>query len=292
MTPEKATDTAEWAPIDSDGKLGSWKDLPVLPTNRFAGGAVVLQDMVFLIGGQNTIVLTAVTKAPIGPEGNLGKWATDTPLPYGKVGLALAVWNDVIYVIGGSHGKQYFREVLRTHYIPGKPLGAWVNDPQLIAKIKENKNTPPTDASNHIHMGWKQYIAKRYDEAITELKLGIKVKPDFAPSHNLLGVVYQAKKKYNEAISQFNESIELSPKDIQGYFQLGKLYHEIMLIKQAEEMYRQTMRLSPEFAPVKVRLFQLLVGTNRCNEAILELEPVSDGELKNSLKDLIKKNCY
>ncbi len=292
MTLEKATDTAEWTTINSDGKLGSWKDLPVMPTNRFAGGAVVLQDIVFLIGGQNTIILTAVTKAPIAPDGSLGEWITDTPLPQGRLGVALAVWNDVIYVIGGSHGKQYLREVLRTHYTPGKNLGVWVNDPVLIAKAKENKNTPPTDASNHIHMGWKRYIAKRYDEAITELKLGIKVKPDHAPSHNLLGVVYQAKKMYHEAIDHFKESIELSPKNFQGYYQLGKLYHEIMLIKQAEEMYRKTARLKPEFAPAKVKLFQLLIGTNRCNEAMLELEPVSDNDLKISLNNLIKKNCY
>lgn len=291
MTLEKATDTAEWTTIYPDGKLGAWHNLPAMPTSRFAGGAIVLRDMVYIIGGQNTITLTAVARAPIAEDGSLGEWLNDTPLPVGRVGVGLVTWNDVIYVIGGSRGKQYLSEVLRAHYAPGKNLGWWTNDPELHAKAKEIMNKPPIDASNHVHRGWKQFIAKRYDEAIVELKLGIKVKPDYAQSHNLLGVTYQAKKMYHEALGHYLKSIELSPNYFQAYYQLGKLYNEISLVKEAEDMYRKAMQLKPEFVPVKISLFHLLVNSRRCDEAKLELEPIVQDNLKNSLAQLLEKLC-
>lgn len=287
---EKATNTAEWTTIYPDGKLGAWQNLPEMSTNRFAGGAIVLRARVYLIGGQNTITLTAVDQAPISEDGNLGEWLSDTPLPSGRVGVGLAVWNDVVYIIGGSIGKQYLRETLRGHYIPGKKLGAWTNDPELISKAEKIANKPPLDASKHVHRGWKKFLAKQYDEAIVELKFGIKAKAD-GQSHNLLGVVYQAKKMYHEAISHYLKSIELSPNYFQPYYQLGKLYHEIVLINRAEAMYRKTIALKPEFIKAKISLFYLFIETNRCEEAKSQLELIVPNNFKKGLPRVLEKHC-
>lgn len=291
MSFEKATNTAEWTTIYPDGKLGVWQNLPEMSTNRFAGGAIILRDRVYLIGGQNTITLTAVEQAPISEDGNLGKWLSDTPLPLGRVGAGLAVWNDVVYIIGGTIGKQYLREILRGHYIPGKKLGAWINDPELISKAEEIANKPPLDASKHVHRGWKKFLAKQYDEAIVELKFAIKAKADYGQSHNLLGVVYQAKKMYHEAISHYLKSIELSPNYFQPYYQLGKLYHEIILMNRAEDMYRKAIALKPELIQAKISLFYLFIETKRCEEAKSQLGLIVQDNFNNGLHQVLEKHC-
>lgn len=291
MSLERGTDTAEWATINSKGEINPWRNLSPMPTKRFGGDAVTLDDVVYVIGGQNTIPLSAVDKASILPDGNLTEWSKDTPLPSSRVGVALTAWNNVVYAIGGYSGEKYLREALRAYSVPGRTLGAWVNNPDLIASAAEADKMMPKDADNHFLLGIKKYKEKKYEEAIIELQLGIKVKEGLAQPHNLLGLIYHTKKMYPEAVNQYKTAIQLKPTFAPAYFNLGNVYFEMERIKKSEEMYRESVRLAPGFIDAKVKLLQLLAETDRCAEAKPKLQLLAEENPKNKSIQSLKKRC-
>jgi tetratricopeptide (TPR) repeat protein len=260
-------------------------------TKRFGGSAVVMRDTVYVVGGQNTIPLSAVDKAPLLPDGSLGDWSMDTPLQENRVGGGLAAGKDVFYLIGGYNGKKYLKEVQRAYYVPGKPLGAWVNDQNLIANLSELDNKLPVDARNHFNLGLQRYMEKRYDNAIIEFKLGIEVNKEYAQLYNFLGLAYQAKESYDEAVLQFSKAVELSPTLVPAYFNLGNVYLEMGMVKKSEEMYRKSIELEPKFIDAKIKYIQLLADTGRCAEAKPKIESLGETLPQHPAIQELNKRC-
>ena len=291
MSLERGTNTVERATINSNGKLSKWRNLSLMSTKRFGGAAVVLRDTVYVVGGQNTIPLTAVDKAPLLPDGSLGVWSRDTPLQESRVGGGLVAGKDVLYLIGGYNGKKYLKEVQRAYYVPGKPLGVWVNDPKLIADLSEFDKKLHTDARNHFNLGLQRYMEKRYDNAIIEFKLGIEVDQEFAQFYNFLGLAYQAKEMYDDAVLQYTKAAELWPTLVPAYFNLGNVYLEMGMVKKSEEMYRKAIELEPKFIDAKIKYLQLLADTERCAEAKPELELLGETLPKHPAIQELKKRC-
>jgi tetratricopeptide (TPR) repeat protein len=262
-----------------------------MATKRFGGATVVLRETVFVVGGQNTIPLSAVDKAPLFPDGSLGVWSKDTPLQENRVGGGLVAGKDVLYLIGGYNGKKYLKEVQRAYFVPGKSLGAWVNDPKLIADLSEFDKKLHTDARNHFNLGLQRYMEKRYDNAIIEFKLGIEVNKEYAQLYNFLGLAYQAKESNDEAVLQFSKAVELSPTLVPAYFNLGNVYLEMGMVKKSEEMYRKSIELEPKFIDAKIKYIQLLADTGRCAEAKPKIESLGETLPQHPAIQELNKSC-
>lgn len=289
---ERGTDTVEWTTINPGGKIDAWRSLPPMPTNRFGGDAILINNNIYVVGGQNTIQLSAVDRASILSNGTLGKWSQDTPLPSSRVGVALAEWNNVIYAIGGYNDNgEYLQEVSRTYYVSEKPLGIWTNDPELIAIASKTDEKLPLDADNHFQLGIQRYREKRYDEAIVDLQLGIKVDQKLAQPHNLLGLIYHTKKMFDKAIDQYKKAIQLVPTFVPAYFNMGNVYLEMKEIQKSENLYRESLRLAPGFFEAKIKLLQLLVETDRCKEAEPDLKSLSIKKPENDVIQSLKRHC-
>jgi len=97
--------TVYTAPINSDGTLGTWtQDSNSLPVMSVFSQAVVTKNRVYLIGGDNSSMTSAVYTAPINADGTIGTWTTGTSLP-GKLGQSQAIMTKSrIYMIGGHNG--------------------------------------------------------------------------------------------------------------------------------------------------------------------------------------------
>lgn len=107
-----------YAPIASDGTIGSWSttsDFSAVGTARLKHTAVVYNGYMYIVAGSHNSFETDTLYAPIctgantndgcttsSPPGSLGTWASATPhLATGRWGHATAVYNGYIYVTGG-----------------------------------------------------------------------------------------------------------------------------------------------------------------------------------------------
>ncbi|MBM3267722.1 MAG: hypothetical protein FJZ01_08755 [Candidatus Sericytochromatia bacterium] len=133
--------SAERAPIDASGNIGTFADLGTagrLVTARSSPAAVIAGPYVYVIGGSNATdgFLASIERAPIlDGQGNLGPFAT-----YGKslnrahANLFAGVHGDALFVIGGSSATN-----TPTKYVEKAPIdasgnvGTFVDQPDLPA---------------------------------------------------------------------------------------------------------------------------------------------------------------
>ncbi len=113
--------TVDYAPINSNGTLGSWTATTVLPTATEQATSVVYNGYVYEIGGYTTVAVATVDYAPINSNGTLGSWTATTSLPTGTYAATSVVYNGYVYEIGGNL-------VSTVDYAPinsNGTLGAW-----------------------------------------------------------------------------------------------------------------------------------------------------------------------
>ena len=138
--------TVYYAPINSDGSLGSWVNDTASPLPRAVNSAtsVVYNGYVYVLGGNSSggpgTTLSTVYYAPINSDGSLGSWVNDTasPLPVSEAMSITDVFNGYIYEIGGIGGGSYVTTVYYAPINSDGSLGSWVNDtasplPQTLA---------------------------------------------------------------------------------------------------------------------------------------------------------------
>ncbi|MHB8362518.1 MAG: hypothetical protein ACYDBX_02760, partial [Patescibacteria group bacterium] len=95
--------TVDYAPINSNGTLGSWTPTTSLPTATYSATSVVYNGYVYEIGGSSTSGSTAVVDyAPINSDGTIGAWVATTSLLQFTYQATSVVYNGYVYEIGGS----------------------------------------------------------------------------------------------------------------------------------------------------------------------------------------------
>ena len=97
-------DNVYYAPINTDGSLGSWIDsVNSLPQQISWHTSVIVGDYIYAIGGQNQSfnVSDIVYFSHINSDGSVGAWQTATNLPQALYGSTSVTLNNYIYVMGG-----------------------------------------------------------------------------------------------------------------------------------------------------------------------------------------------
>ncbi|MHB8362605.1 MAG: Kelch repeat-containing protein [Patescibacteria group bacterium] len=121
--------TVDYAPINSNGTLGSWTATSSLPTATNVATSVEYNGYVYEITGctpATACSTTTVDYAPINSNGTLGSWIATTPLSTALSGATSVVYNGYVYEIGGMHGNQ--ATVTTVDYAPinsNGTLGSW-----------------------------------------------------------------------------------------------------------------------------------------------------------------------
>ncbi|MHB8362920.1 MAG: Kelch repeat-containing protein, partial [Patescibacteria group bacterium] len=93
--------TVEYAPINSNGTLGTWMDTTSLPAPTYAQTSVVYNGYVYNIGGWNSTSISTVDYALLNSNGTLGTWISASSLPVGISDATSVVYNGYLYEIGG-----------------------------------------------------------------------------------------------------------------------------------------------------------------------------------------------
>ena len=100
-------------------------------------------------------------------------------------------------------------------------------------------------AITHYNNGVTLSDAGKYDEAIAEYNLSIKLNPNYTNSYLNLGYVYYQKKQYDLAITNYTKAIELAPQDYKAYTGRGASYQMTKQYKQAVADYDKSLQFNP-----------------------------------------------
>ena len=120
--------SVEYAPINSNGTLGSWSTTTSLSTATVSGVAVANDGYLYLLGGNTGSVINTVSYAAIKADGSLGSWSTTTSFTTARQSLNAFAYNDRMYVMGGSNGSStYYNDVQSAPINSDGTIGTWVS---------------------------------------------------------------------------------------------------------------------------------------------------------------------
>lgn len=100
-----ATNSVEYALLNTDGTIGTWASTTgLLPSDRAFGQLEQVGGTLYFIGGQDDLEAAQATIYYAAPSGgNISAWSTATySLPAARTMLSSAVWNGRIYATGGA----------------------------------------------------------------------------------------------------------------------------------------------------------------------------------------------
>ncbi len=143
-----------YAPINSDGSLGSWSSTTSFSGVRSAHGAVAVNGYMYIAGGEYRVSGTGyrqsdIQYAPIHADGSLGSWTATTSLPTGRGNMGVVAYNDSIYMIGGNGTSgAVYNQTLRANINADGSLGSLVTEANLPA------NRSPTNNSSFAYNGY------------------------------------------------------------------------------------------------------------------------------------------
>lgn len=90
------------------------------------------------------------------------------------------------------------------------------------------------------------YDAKRYNEALKELKEALRLNPKSVDALYYHGLVLLALKRPSEALASLENALKLRPGDVDVTFQLGVLYFNQKDYEKAKPLLQQVYRASPK----------------------------------------------
>jgi len=110
----------------------------------------------------------------------------------------------------------------------------------------QNKNIETPDDSIHTILATTFMVHKKYKEAISSLKVALKISPDKPQLHNNLGVCYMSLGDYDSALNSFQTSLSLNDQTPLTYTDLGTVLQLKGEYLKALEAFNKALELEPE----------------------------------------------
>jgi tetratricopeptide (TPR) repeat protein len=86
------------------------------------------------------------------------------------------------------------------------------------------RSLDPLSLSMNFSLGWRLYMARQYDQAITQLINTIEMDPTYLLAHVVLGQCYEQEGRYSEAITELQKATSMSPDSPPVMAALGHAY--------------------------------------------------------------------
>jgi tetratricopeptide (TPR) repeat protein len=139
------------------------------------------------------------------------------------------------------------------------------------------------DAQLHFFLGNAYFALSKYDEAIAEFEIAVKLKEDYSKAWVNMGIVQDTKHNRRAARDAYNRAIELNPEDVLAYCHLGFSFQSAGENEKAMEYYQKALSIDPNSAQAHYNLGLAFAEARIFNEAlvewnkVIELDP--DGQL-------------
>ncbi len=129
---------------------------------------------------------------------------------------------------------------------------------EAVELYKKSIDVFPT-AEAHTFLGWTYSFMGRYEEAIAECKLAIRVDPDFGNPYNDIGAYLIEQGALDEAIPWLEKATRA--KRYESYCfphcNLGRVYERKYQWQKAKECYRAALEQNPQYRQAKAALRRL-----------------------------------
>ena len=154
-----------------------------------------------------------------------------------------------------SLASEYFKKAYDLH------LKGNVDD--AINNYKLSIGYYPT-AKAHTYLGWAYSLHSKFEEAIDECKIAIKLDPDFGNPYNDIGSYLIHLNKFDEAISWLEKAIEAVDYDPRHYpyFNLGRIYEKRGDWFTAKKYYEDALKINPDYELAQSALLRLTAMMN------------------------------
>ncbi len=154
-----------------------------------------------------------------------------------------------------------------THYLV--PLGRFAEGREQVELALSNN---PLSLAVLTTMGLIAYFAGDPDGAIREYQKALEMDANFALAHYFLGQAYEQERLHEEAIQSLTRALELTPGSSEMEAALARAQAVAGHSERAEEMLRALREKSQGQYVSPVLFAQVLLGLNRTEDAIVELQ--------------------
>jgi len=117
--------SVQFAPINSDGTVGTWNATTNFSAPRAGHTSVAYNGNLYVIGGYNGSYFNDVQFAQINSNGTVGAWDATTNFSTARHQHTSVAYNGYLYVIGGTNGSSSFNDVQVAPINSNGTVGGW-----------------------------------------------------------------------------------------------------------------------------------------------------------------------
>jgi TolB-like protein/DNA-binding winged helix-turn-helix (wHTH) protein/Tfp pilus assembly protein PilF len=151
-----------------------------------------------------------------------------------------------------------------------------------FGQIQKARALDPLSLSINFSLGWRLYMARQYDAAITQLKDTLEMDPSYELPHLVAGQAYEQKGNYALAIPELRKAVELSRGTPLMVSALAHAYARSGNRPEAEKLLAQLQAKSMNHYVSPYYFAIVCVGLGRTEEALDWLEKAF-GDRSNGL---------
>jgi TolB-like protein/DNA-binding winged helix-turn-helix (wHTH) protein/Tfp pilus assembly protein PilF len=115
---------------------------------------------------------------------------------------------------------------------------------ESLAQMNRARELDPMSISMSFSLGWRLYMARKYDQAIEQLQNTLEMDPNFALPRMVLGQAYEQKKAYPQALAELQKAVGISHDSPQMVGALGHAYGASGNRSEAEKVLAKLMEES------------------------------------------------
>lgn len=154
------------------------------------------------------------------------------------------------------------------------------------------KKVDYNSAVKHNNKGIDYFNKKRYEKALEEYNIALKINNQYDIAYNNRGIVYFNQGKYKEAIEDYNKALELNPNFENGYFNRGNVYFNQGKYKEAIEDYNKGLELNPNFENGYLNRGSAYFNIEKHTEALVDYDKFLELNPKDVYTYIIKSILY
>jgi N-acetylneuraminic acid mutarotase len=164
----------QYAPLNSNGTVGTWTTTTAFSSGRYEAAAVAYKGYVDPSSGTTN----TVQYAPLNSNGTIGSWVITNSFVTARAYLGVVAYDGFLYMIGGGDFGTYYSDVQYTPIGPNGAVGAW---------------TPTTSLSTgRMYVGAAVYNGNLYAIGGTNGS-GDQLTSDYAPVNSIARVGHYSK---------------------------------------------------------------------------------------------------
>ena len=140
-----------------------------------------------------------------------------------------------------SEAKKIFQEILAADP-PNEGADGCL---KIIADLERQRINNETAA--HLFKGLSYFYKNKFQEALAEANLALKINPKYERAYNMRGASYFALAQYDRALADFNRALETEPEYDGAYYNRGCVYLRSEQYERAISDFDRALKIKPKY---------------------------------------------